>query len=624
MNFSESASNKLMTTYPDLGKLVLSFRDMKGELDSESSIDMGVFIVRSGGRYFYIPVISRSGTIYPIDTMFDAEDRKFLPLTRNTVDTILNVQKLDLGRKIKIPKTVNKNPSVRELVEPPRTGKFVYASSGRLPEFLESTPPEMKAYLLEKIAEDVDLANTLNKMYGLRNILEPLQKKASDTPIVPATTSGINIITGGRGLPDEQIQDILNKGYSINGTPKHSRVAIASSPSSYTNEFTCIGAAEEGRAYEVIFKNGSTRQAICPPRADTLQLERRSDSNYIMFNDGSYCNCDKAVISNRELNYRDIMKDILEYKGSDSILNIEENSKVAIFDGSCLIGIFYISQVTSSDSGLCIRARSDTRSSPRVLRVFSKYEGKSRIESEEYHLNPKCIVIPVSTRRIPDELETNINAACTRREYESARLLEATMTIGHDNGTYSSDGKVVGSKPDMVRHLVVRKKILPNAAEDFMKKAEESGSVKILMSKTASYGSGTVPAEMPEYGEKADPNLTISGTAEQRAMGKSMTSLRQATKTGDKQVVDATLISELLQDPSLHDTISSYLPEIKEAMDKIGRIILLSRMKADDLSKTLDSEGLTDLLTSLRNTYKTLGDNHLKLERLSNNAVTDS
>ena len=629
MNFSESAFNKLMISFPELGKHVIAFRDMKGDMDENSTTDIGVFIIKSGGNHFYVPVISKSGTIYPIDSMFNATQKKFFPLTKKTLGVILDSIKVGIGKPAKIPKTVNVNPSVRELVEPPKTGKYSYASEGRIPEFLHTIPDSMKSALLEKISSDIVLTNELSSIYDIKSIVEPLQKRASIPAITVGASCPIKVVTEGVGLPEKNIQEILENGYSIMGTQGKHRVAIASDPDSYSKDFTYLSAAVPGSAYDVVYKNGTTRSAIVPKTIASREGTTNIRSSHalispVIFDNGDYSyksdSSGKIVIRAQEIQYKDVLKSLLEMQGASLIGDILPNTKYIIFDGPTLVDIFYVSKVTMNDGFMDISGRSELHSTPGGIQVNKGMKGNGFIEGNMAFLNEDTIIIPTNTHIMEDSLETNLTAACKRQEFKDAHLLEGAMAISHSAGNFSAERHPIGNKVDMLKLLIVKKKIQPAAAEDFIKRAENSGYVNILMSKQAAYSRGSTPAQIPEFGEKLDADPPISGTRQDRMAGLSAHSVKSAIKTKDKQIVDATILSELLNDPDLQDTISSYLPEIEESIDKIGRILLVTRMNAEKLTEKMDSIGLTDLLTSLRNTYRAVGENYIKLERLSRNA----
>ena len=121
---------------------------------------------------------------------------------------------------------------------------------------------------------------------------------------------------------------------------------------------------------------------------------------------------------------------------------------------------------------------------------------------------------------------------------------------------------------------------------------------------------------MPQYGERISPDEPYTGNKDQRLRGANL-AIRKATDTKDKQVVEATIMSELLSDPDMYETIGEYLPDILQAVDKMGRILFLARLKSDKLSDDMDPEALSDLITAIRNTYRSLGENCVRLEQLS-------
>jgi hypothetical protein len=179
------------------------------------------------------------------------------------------------------------------------------------------------------------------------------------------------------------------------------------------------------------------------------------------------------------------------------------------------------------------------------------------------------------------------------------------------------DGREVGGKADVVRIMVVDQGLQLGDAERFMKSAEEKGKVEIVMSapmqKSAEKQRVT---PMPQYGERISPDEPYTGNKDQRLRGANL-AIRKATDTKDKQVVEATIMSELLSDPDMYETIGEYLPDILQAVDKMGRILFLARLKSDKLSDDMDPEALSDLITAIRNTYRSLGENCVRLEQLS-------
>ena len=86
MNFSQMALEKLNAASPGLSKYVIAFKDMSSELQDSDGVEVGVFIMRNGGSMFYVPVISRGGVTFPIDSIYLADRKAFFPLTKKTVE----------------------------------------------------------------------------------------------------------------------------------------------------------------------------------------------------------------------------------------------------------------------------------------------------------------------------------------------------------------------------------------------------------------------------------------------------------------------------------------------------------------------------------------------------------
>ena len=83
--------------------------------------------------------------------------------------------------------------------------------------------------------------------------------------------------------------------------------------------------------------------------------------------------------------------------------------------------------------------------------------------------------------------------------------------------------------------------------------------------------------------------------------------------------MEATLISEMLQNPDLAGSIKEYLPEIRQAVDKLGRTLFLMRINTHKLNESVDAEALNNLFTATRNAYRILGENCVTLENLAAN-----
>ena len=93
--------------------------------------------------------------------------------------------------------------------------------------------------------------------------------------------------------------------------------------------------------------------------------------------------------------------------------------------------------------------------------------------------------------------------------------------------------------------------------------------------------------------------------------------IQGATMTGDKSAIEATIIAEFVNDPDMFETLGTYLPVIREAVDRMGRSIFLLRLNINNMANAVDPTYLSGIMTGLRNSYRNLGDSYLKLSQLS-------
>jgi len=226
---------------------------------------------------------------------------------------------------------------------------------------------------------------------------------------------------------------------------------------------------------------------------------------------------------------------------------------------------------------------------------------------------PHNIYVLVLGPNVTFEVETNVNNACAMKELIATQYLGATMDLRFDGVEFSANGTNVGGVPQMMAVLVDKEGIDPDAAERFIKSAQEQKYLKIYMSKAAS-ASDTQPTEIPEYGSVAPKVDQVNAHG---AMGGLVPALQSASAVGDPQVMESAIIAQLLQVPDLFEYINEYLPDIDETVDKLGRVLFLSRLKIDQLSQALDSDTVFATLSQIMNVYKQLGDTAEKLKSVA-------
>lgn len=618
--FSDIAHAKFLQTAPELGGLILTFKDVTEELPDDSDINVGIFILRSGDDVLFVPVISKGDGVYPIDSIFISSKNKFFPLTRNTIQKVLNSQKLSIGQPKKIPETVNTNPSVLHLVQPPRTGKFTYATASRLTEFLASLPTTLKSQVLEKFSSDGEVYNGLNKMFGLDNLIKALQTKNLEPANRPADRApGVRVITGGDNLPTPIVNSILTTGYAVQGNNPLTRVAIASEWW-LDNRFNSLSALEGGYDYDVVLKDGSIRKAFVPNRKTPAYYPVNcgsdgpvSNPTFLLFEDGSWAKTPAAVSIGERSDAKGVVRSLFNYKPPLLLKDVNSGDSFAIFSENMeLVGIYRASDIAITHQGCTIKAQD--LSNYRSIRIQGiRGYSKAPVDSGAELIVPTTSLVIVLGSNIGSELEQTVISAAKKRELLDWALLNTSMNITYDSIEFAVNGNPIGKEAAVMKLLVEDENIAPEAAQNFIKKAKENRKVIIYLSKIA----GDFEAgQIPQFGNKPPQQVNPLGTQQDYLP---MDKMKPGMSMGDTQTVESIVISELLQSPDMYEYVREYLPDVEEAIDRLGRILFLGRIHINKLGEGNDADEVFTFLNSLKNIYKMLGDNYIKLEQLAAN-----
>lgn len=622
---SKKALTRLNMQTPELTKFVVAFKDLSQELPENTGIQVGMAILDIKGAYIYVPILAKGGEVQIIESMFDASTKKFIPLTRKSVKWLIGSGH-ELGRSERIPGHVARDPDLYDAIVPPKTGKFVYASEGRLGGFFASMPNHIKEATFNIINDDYELQQALAPVMDIDLITEFLERGDDDAPDEmgpPAPT----VVTSAEGLTQEQVQEIMAKGYTVVNPPKSTRVAVESSTSGY-GALTRLGSVIPGTAVSAVKRNGSWTSVA------SLKMAKKY-TNDDLYADGSPlrnrdCEPDTGVVAITEQGEVLINPNIVTCAAEcsyDAVIeklpckratDISIGDYGLIFTGTGFYGPFKAQDVVKSNGWTTI----DTPSHRVMIHPSIKSMGYSK--GTDMILNDSAMFYPA----VPgcDLMETDIGVAEVKVNADMERMLPYSSSLMHRDGVYAVDGKEVGGKPQIVEHLLKHWEIDVPSVETFVKRAEESTKVIVKMAAVrdggrASPGSGTKVQPHYQHGDQpGSDDMQLTGNARQRAIGMSNSS-KAVKDVSDREVMEATIISEMLQNPDLAGSIREYLPEIRTAVDRLGRSLFLMRINTDKLNDSVDAEALNNLFTATRNAYRILGENCVTLENLSNNEL---
>ena len=127
---------------------------------------------------------------------------------------------------------------------------------------------------------------------------------------------------------------------------------------------------------------------------------------------------------------------------------------------------------------------------------------------------------------------------------------------------------------------------------------ENRKRVKVYMSKKADVEQDIIPS----YGEAPPMQQPGFGINDDFT-----NNVNQSIQTNDAEVVESTIIAELLQVVDMRGYVKEYLPEIKNSIDKLGRALFLCRLQMDKLAQTHTASEVFSFVSNVRNTYRNVG-----------------
>ena len=604
MQLLELSYTKLTQVAPDLAKHIVSFRDLTEELSVDEGIELGAFIIEVNTSRYFIPVMSKAGSVYPLDSIFSVDLDMFLPLTKDIIVKIITSSAVEFGKTVKPADTVNitKNPSVYQFVTPPRTGKVSYAST-KLPEVLAQMPGQYKQAMLSHMTANVDFSRKLASVFDISDIISAL-KHVPEEHKHEIEIPAVQVVTGGDGLSHESIQSILNEGYAIIGAPKTIRFVNVVTESDYRNPgYTTLGAIEEGKACKIVLQSGEELAAVKLPGAMgalavTGEVYKECGNPIVV----------KIVEQTEDAHSLDKLLSMLSVKDPSEtggrLLAMYGNTPVAL-------GTTYFH--STSPSGKVQFSSCDKHRVHKQFTSIPSFAQSPIVEGTNVVVGPVKFYHVIEPKH-GNYVETNLTNALLAAKIRENELLPVCKDVAYDCGEFYVNGKSAGDISTFVRQFAVEEEVAPEKIKDIVKQAKKCKHVKVFMSKKAE------EAMEPSYGQPARPQPKITGDAKEF----SAKTYESALKAENQEVAENVIISELLQDPNMYDTIGSYLPEIASTVDRIGRILFLSRLNSSNLAETIGYNNSTEMLNSLRNVYRLLGDNYVKLERLVNNVTADA
>jgi hypothetical protein len=201
--FSDLAYKALGKTQPVLMNEVVTFRVL--EKDVQNGEAVGTFIVKHNGEVLFIPVVLVDNNVKPLDLFYCRTRDRFYPLTADWLREASSASVARLGLSVDPPKNLSTDVDIRNLVVPPTTGRYSYASDDtflpfsrvrrdlpeRDPVFIEALsrlPDRTKTAVARSLTLMPKVAKILVEQYGvstLRSVLATPEAKTASTRETP-------------------------------------------------------------------------------------------------------------------------------------------------------------------------------------------------------------------------------------------------------------------------------------------------------------------------------------------------------------------------------------------------------------------------------------------------------
>lgn len=583
MDFNTIAAKKLNEQLPGLGKYIKSFKDMTHEAPEDAGINIGAFCLRIKNTSVFVPVYSKGNTVMPIEALFyyDQEGAvHYIPADRDVIDALIE-QDTSLGSPSKIPQGVARNPSLRDAVVPPKTGKFVYASESRLGDMIHLLPDSVRESFSKDVEGSTELRNIINVLLNEAAIREALAYKTPE--FQPPTPNKAKVITEGE-MSDEQKQAVINNGYAVSNDNVKPVFAITHAEDGKFRKASSLG---DGEAALAVLRNGK--------RLGCVKL-RTSHNPLFLFEDGTVTSGEDFVITGEIFD----KKLVMTHQSVKAISEVEQGDRIVLFDGLTYEMKGDVRKVVDSGVKEIVTSRGTLITSPAVKSLrFEREDGVTMIRPDA-----QVIVLGESSPK----LETHIGKAQAMLAARDSIACPITCNIQHNAGLYAVNGKPVGTKIDMIRKGVEEWSMPAAQIEGITKKAEETGSLMVKMA-------ATNPTPIESFGQAPQPQKAISGTANERKQGMEK-AVKQGNAVRDAMVAEAALMAQMLSHVDLDSSLQEFLPDIEQAVDKLGRSLMVLRINTPELSERMDAESVNTMITSVRNCFRDLGKTYLKLKGL--------
>ena len=313
--FTQQAYATLEQKHPELLEGIGGFNIIKTE--PESGFGIGVFLLNTGASTAMIPAVMVDSQIKPFDFFYSKDQGEFLPLNESWLNETQKKTMPTMGEGTRYPTTLSPDVNIRNLVLPPVTGRYSFASDkGEFPKALAKAPDVIKKAFLEFLHDHKELTKAAAEIYGVERLTKAF-KRAEEEP-VKMQGGALQIANEGTLGPAfreafgpqaaEAYEKVLEDGYAFKDTRQNPDRAVLPQSTVKLEKITASGAyrmyTTEGGLLRALVVSQPVNFFGCDSReADKWPIGSTTRRLLFFFEDGSYLMLNSGTTGSSE--YRD-------------------------------------------------------------------------------------------------------------------------------------------------------------------------------------------------------------------------------------------------------------------------------------------------------------------------------
>lgn len=661
-DFANMAYVFIQDVAPRIVEYILGFEIV--ERNDDGSKVVGIFGLKIGDEFYYIPAFFTNNQIKGIDSIYSRKTNMTVPLTDAWVDQILS--KNNSGIIDSSPDDVKqedlRTPDFEDILEPPEIVKGAsneqlgFAKLAATTEIMGETDPDFKSFIdglraaaseteinpgkseltkymendlkfancfVNTLEKDAEFATLILSVYGDPQNLIP-EKIVVKQAQKKAETMDLEIVEDPCSCESsDEKADIVRTGFTIKDKrdPKYkAKIESFDHCAAYDTP------TEPGEYYfEVKYSNDVIHGALFKN-----VLNSSKNSNYFKNSFITYIKTDKG--DGKTFDQLPLI-DLKKQEDLNKILN----SAIPITKLNA--GSSYL--ITDSDYRTYGKFRVDSKLKSGNLIAYSGCSlGNSKyyrsIEIDNAYSKPKLIAGDVL--KVPSDLKAlklsdSYTAICPLATFDDAyeKILKAGM-YSLEIKPSTGHGYVITKDWDISKTLGYKdacKKLVFDYAldyEDTKKLLKEAKKKRILTLIKSGQTVGVQPPDIQQPVVMGDSGFGTSMTYPQTeirsgqyqgmpevnpkglAMNEELNKLiENAAASGQKKIFDYGAIGGLAKVYDIDNVISTAIPDMRSSLDKLGRLLFLFYWKSEDFVERFGSEKIVELEETLHGVYRSFG-----------------